>query len=79
VRTKNNEKLKFKWIELRDGQYFGVKKIKGIPIRTHLDSAKINYIRIKDKTLSTISTSVLSIVGAIGVLTLGVWIGDGAN
>ncbi len=76
MRTKNNENLKFKRIELQDGQYYGVQKIKRSSTKTPLDSAKINYVRIKDKTTSTISNSVLGFAGAIGILALGLWIGD---
>lgn len=76
VRTKNNEKLKFKQIEFQYGQYYGVQKIKRSLIKTPLDSTEINYVRIKDKTTSTISNSILGLVGAIGILAIGIWIDD---
>ncbi|MEJ2114443.1 MAG: hypothetical protein P8X62_12455 [Flavobacteriaceae bacterium] len=76
VRTKNNEKLKFKRIKLQHGQYYGVQKIKRIPAKIPLDSAEINYVRIKDKTTSTIFNSVLGLAGVIGVLGIVLWIED---
>ena len=76
VWTKTNENLKFKRIELQDGQYYGVKKIKGDLTRVYLDKTKINDVRLRNKAVSTIFTSILVLSGVIVVFAFGVWIGD---
>jgi hypothetical protein len=79
VHTVTNENLKFKRVGVENGQYYGVRKVKGELVKVPLDRTMLNKINVKDKTISTILNSTLGFVGAIGALVLVVWIGDGAN
>ena len=56
VKTINNEKYKFKRIEIADGHYYGVKKVKGKDIKVPLNRAEVSKINEKNKSLSTILT-----------------------
>lgn len=62
VQTVTNENLKFKRIGVENGQYYGVKKVKGELVKVPLDRTMLNKIKVKDKTLSTILTIALPIV-----------------
>jgi PBP1b-binding outer membrane lipoprotein LpoB len=66
VKTKSNERLKFKRIGKDEGQFYGVKKEKGEMTRIPLDSKFIDSIKEKDKTLSTILTIALPIAIIVG-------------
>ncbi len=66
VKTKGNERLKFKRIGKDGGQFYGVKKKKGEMTRIPLDSKFIDSIKEKDKTLSTILTIALPIAIIVG-------------
>ncbi len=79
VHTVTNEYLKFKRIGVDNGQYYGLKKVKGELVRVPLDRTELNKIRVKDNTASTIFTTTAGFIGSIGILALSVWIGDGAN
>lgn len=79
VYTINNEVIKFKRIEMDQGQFYGVKKIKGDITKTPLERSKLYKVVVKDNIISTIINSTLGLIGALGILALSVWIGDGAN
>ena len=68
VKTNTNEKFKFSRIGIEDGNYYGVKKSKGVIVKTPLDQNFINTINEKDKTVSTIATVGVSIVALFGAL-----------
>ena len=67
VTTKNNEKFKFKRIGVEDGNYYGVKKVKGNIVKVPLDANYVNNVKLKDKTLSTILTIALPIAIIVGL------------
>jgi len=67
VETKSGEKLKFKRIGVEDGNYYGVKKVKGNIVKVPLDANYVNNVKLKDKTLSTI----LTIAFPIAIITGG--------
>ena len=62
VHTTTNETLKFKRIGIENGNYYGVKKIKGDLVKVPLDKTKLNKIKVKDDTMSTIMTIALPVV-----------------
>jgi len=62
VETTNGNRLKFKRIESSDGEYYGIEKIKGELIRTNLNEGHIQYVREKDRTLSTVVTIAIPIL-----------------
>jgi hypothetical protein len=70
LETKSGEKLKFIRIGVENGNYYGVKKVKGdkalnyktVPLETNY----IKNVKLKDETLSTILTIVTPIVFILG-------------
>ena len=64
LETKSGEKLKFIRIGVENGNYYGVKKVKGdktlnyktVPLETNY----IKSVKLKDETLSTVYTIVAS-------------------
>ena len=46
----------------QNGNYYGVKKIKGDLVKVPLDKTKLNKIKVKDDTKSTIMTIALPVV-----------------
>jgi hypothetical protein len=69
--TSSNEKLKFKFIENKEGTYYGVKKIKGDIVKIPLNEKNIQKIVLKDKTLSLILTIAIPLVLIVGGLAIG--------
>ena len=59
LETTSGEKLKFKRIGIDNGEYYGVKKVKGNIVKVPLDTNYIKNVKLKDKTLSTILTIAL--------------------
>jgi hypothetical protein len=70
ILTKNNNKLKFKRIEVENGKYYGVRKVDGRMVRLLLDMDSVESIREKDKTLSTILTVAIPVVIIAGAAFL---------
>ncbi|MBT8274216.1 MAG: hypothetical protein KJO77_10440 [Bacteroidia bacterium] len=66
VLTNFDVNYKFKRIVQEEGNYYGLKKVKGDYEKTTLNPSDIKRVRIKDKFLSTI----LTILVPIGVLTV---------
>jgi|ETN07SMinimDraft_1059922.scaffolds.fasta_scaffold195882_1 hypothetical protein len=70
LETKSGEKLKFIRIGVENGNYYGVKKVKGdktlnyktVPLETNY----IKSVKLKDETLSTVYT----IATTLGLLTI---------
>ena len=62
VVTKTNQPLKFKRIAFENGNYFGLKKQKGVITKVPLNEKWIKEIKEKDKTKSAILTIVFPIV-----------------
>ena len=59
VVTKSNVWLKFKRIDQENGSYYGVKKEKGVIFKIPLNEEMIKEVKLKDKTMSVILTSLL--------------------
>ncbi len=55
VLTNEGKKLKFKRIAFENGNYYGVKRVKGDIYKIVLDENSIDKIKIKDRILSIIS------------------------
>ena len=68
VKENNSKAIMFNRIEVEDGKYFGVKKVKGELLNFALNEDNLSRISLKDKTLST----VLSI--AIPLVIIGIFI-----
>ncbi len=66
LETTSGEKLKFKRIGIDNGEYYGVKKVKGNIVKVPLNSNYIKNVKLKDKTLSTILTIALPIAILVG-------------
>lgn len=62
VMTKSSEIMKYKKIEVENGNYYGIKKAKKEMVKTPLDEKFIASIKEKDKTLSTILTIGIPVV-----------------
>ena len=62
IMTNNGKKLKFKRIDLDSSQYYGVKKVKGISVRTLIDPSSIKSLRLHNKTMSIIYGIAIGIV-----------------
>ena len=71
VVTISGEKLKFKNIEFKEGNYYGVKKEKRQVIKIPLFQEAISEIKIKNRTLSTIVNIPLVFVYAMTVIGAG--------
>jgi len=71
VKTKTNEKLKFMRIGIENGNYYGVKKNKGVIVKTPLDQDFINRINEKDKILSTVLSIAISVVVLVVIWGIG--------
>ena len=54
ITTLDNRTMSFKQIVFRDGKYFGVKKLKDNATDVCLFEKDIEYLKIKNETLSTI-------------------------
>ncbi len=66
--TSHNETLKFRSVVSEDGNFFGVKKIKGESIKTPIDVIKVKKVKILDKSSSTIATVLISAIVFGGVV-----------
>jgi hypothetical protein len=71
VVTSSNEKLKFKFIENKEGTYYGVKKVKGNIVKMPLNEQNIKKVVLKDKTMSLILTIAIPLVLILGGLAIG--------
>lgn len=78
VRTKRNDKLKFKRIGVEDGNYYGVKKSKGVIVKTPLDSNFIDSINEKNRTLSTILSIGIPVIIVGGLIAIAAASGFGS-
>ena len=77
VKTNDNKTQTFVRIGVDDGEYYGVRKIKGNYVEIPLDEKDIQNVRLKNYTLSTILTIVgIPIVIGGGLLLLLVATGD---
>lgn len=70
LETTSGEKLKFKRIGVENGNYYGIKKVKGNIVKVPLDTNYIKKVKLKDKTLSTILTIALPIAVIAGVVLI---------
>jgi len=68
VKTKYNQTLKFKRIEVENGHYYGLKYIYGKMIKTQIVKENVEKIQLKDKTLSTILSIGIPPIIIIGVI-----------
>ena len=59
----------FNRIEVEDGKYFGVKKVKGEILNFVLNEDNLSRISLKDKTLSTVLSIAIPLL-IIGVLVV---------
>ena len=60
--TKENEKLKFRYLVKDDNTYYGISKQGGAKVKTPIDENLVSTIRLKDKTMSTILTIAFPVV-----------------
>jgi len=70
LETTSGEKLKFKRIGIDNGEYYGIKKVKGNIVKVPLNSNYIKNVKLKDKTLSTILTIALLVAIITGGLII---------
>lgn len=70
VSTKDGEKLKFERIGVEDEKYYGVRKVKGELIKVPLNEDYIEYVKLKDKTTSTILTIALPVAIIVGAVLI---------
>lgn len=62
IETTDNQTLKYKRIEAKNGQYYGIKKSNKAAARTPIDAELVENVKIKDKTMSTIVTIAIPIM-----------------
>ncbi|MEM6687190.1 MAG: hypothetical protein AAF617_15520 [Bacteroidota bacterium] len=66
IHTLSGEKIKYKKILKKEGMYYGIVQKDTLQI----DTSKIARLRLKNKTLSTIYTVLVSTVSGLTVLTI---------
>ncbi len=69
IKMKIGKRLKYKKIVKDNSLYFGMAKSKGKWVKIHIDTSKVESVRLQNKTMSTILTisGVLLTVGIIGL------------
>ena len=70
VETKSGEKFKFKRIGIENGEYYGVKKVKGDFVKVPLNKEIHNEVLVKDSTISTIFSGIIGGIVFFGILVL---------
>jgi hypothetical protein len=67
IKTNDNQTLKFKTVEVENGNYYGLLYFKNTWVKTELNKDNINKVQIKDKAVSTVLNIVvpLAIIGII--------------
>ncbi len=71
VKTNDNKTQTFVRIGVDDGEYYGVKKVKGNYDKIPLDEKDITNIKLKDYTLSSVLTiGGITIVVVVGIILL---------
>ncbi|WP_242202290.1 hypothetical protein [Aestuariivivens insulae] len=70
VETHNGVSIKFKYIVVENGNYYGVRKVKGKMEKMKLSEDYIKSVKQKDKTMSTVLTIALpvAIIAAVGLI-----------
>ena len=81
--TKDNKKLKYRYLGQNGNLFYGVSKQGRAIIKTPIDKNAIGTIKIKDKTMSTILSIVAPVaivigLGAIIIDSVGYGIGSGS-
>jgi len=71
VETVTKQTYKFQTISFENGQYYGVKMVKGETVKTLIDQANISQVRLENKSLSVIGTIGLSVL-VVFVVVVGV-------
>lgn len=70
LKTIDNETLKFKKIEFINDKYYGVIKINGLSNMVEIESARIKYAKLQDKTMSTVLTIAVPVIVLGGIIGL---------
>ena len=68
--TTKNKTLKFKSVILEDGNYYGIKKMKGESIKVPIDLHNVKSVNILNENVSTIVSIVLPLAIIIGGLVI---------
>ena len=82
IKTNDNETLKFKNIEVENGNYYGLVNFKNAWVRTQINEDNIHKVQLKDKTVSIILNIVIPLaIFAIIVAgsSTGGWFSDGVK
>ena len=66
VETVTKQTYKFQSISFENGQYYGIKMVKGETVKIPIDQANISKVRLENKSLS--------VMGEIGLIALGVFV-----
>ncbi|PHR69652.1 MAG: hypothetical protein COA67_09585 [Lutibacter sp.] len=65
--TNDNKKYKFKRVTYEDGLFYGINKKKGKEIKTQLNIDDLKKVRLHNKTMSIIYSTLLSLISASGI------------
>ena len=66
VETVTKQTYKFKTISFENGQYYGIKMVKGESVKIPIDQANLSKVRLENKSLS--------VIGEIGLIVLVVFV-----
>ena len=67
ISSSDRKSLRFKWIGVEKGEYYGIRKIKGEHVRVPINDEIYNEVYVKDRTLSTIGTIITPIALLVGI------------
>jgi hypothetical protein len=62
LETKSGEKLKFIRIGVENGNYYGVKKVKGNLVKVPLETNYIKSVKLKDEFQSTVTAISITLI-----------------
>ena len=62
LETKSGEKLKFRRIGVENGNYYGVKKVKGNIVKVPLETNYIKSVKLKDEFQSTVTAISITLI-----------------
>jgi len=62
LETKSGEKLKFIRIGVENGNYYGVKKVKGNIVKVPLETNYIKSVKLKDEFQSTVTAISITLI-----------------
>lgn len=68
VETVTKQTYKFQTISFENGQYYGIKMVKGETVKIPIDQANLSKVRLENKSLSVIGTIGVSVLIGFGIL-----------